>query len=210
MKNKLLVIMFAIMAVLFFSCQSAPTYSRHLNAKLLHLVNDAVFEVVLEKPVDEQIVYEKEIDWNLVPFAMRNDKYHSIGAAFAISKTELITAFHVIEVIEDGYDKCFVRDTKGNVYEVDMITGGSKEKDYLIFTVKGKTFDNFFQFERNYNIGDTVFSIGNALGEGIVIRDGLVLGTVPEKDSGRWNLIKTSASGSPGNSGGPLVTPKLC
>jgi hypothetical protein len=88
-----------------------------------------------------------------------------------------------------------------------MVTGGSNEKDYLIFTVKGKTFDNFFQFEKNYKIGDTVFCIGNALGEGIIIRDGLVLGSVPEEDSGRWNLLKSSATGSPGNSGGPLVTP---
>jgi hypothetical protein len=132
MKNKPLIIMVAIMAGPFLSCQSAPTYSRPLNAKLLHLVNDAVFEVVLEKPVDEQIVYEKEIDWNFVPFAMRNDKYHSIGTAFVVSKTEMITAFQ---------------------------------------------------------------------------RDGLVLGTVPEDDSGHWNLLKSSANSSPGNSGGHLVTP---
>jgi len=196
-----------IMTGLFLSCQSAPIYSRPLNAKMINLVHDAVFEVVLEKQVDDPTVYEKEVNWDLVPFAMRNDKYHSIGTAFAISKTELITAFHVIEVIEDGYDKCFIRDSQGNVYEVDMITGGSKEKDYLIFTVKEKTFDKYFKFERNFNIGDPVFSIGNALGEGIVIRDGLVLGTVPEEYSGRWNQLKTSASGSPGNSGGPLVTP---
>jgi len=46
------------------------------------------------------------------------------------------------------------------------------------------------------------------LGEGIVVRNGLVLGTVSEEDSGRWNLLKSSADGNPGNSGGPLVTPK--
>jgi len=206
MKNKALLILFVIEASLIFSCQSAPFYSRPLNAKMLNLVHDAVFEVVLEKPVDDPIVYEKKINWDIVPFVIRNDKYHSIGTAFAISKTELMTAFHVIEAIEDSYGKYFVRDSQGNVYEVDMITGGSKEKDYLIFTVKNKTFDSFFQFERSFNIGDPVFSIGNALGEGIVIRDGLVLGTVPEEDSGRWNILKTSAGGSPGNSGGPLVT----
>jgi hypothetical protein len=198
MKNKSLVILFAVMAGSFFSCQKS------LNTKVINLAYDAVFEVVLEKPVDDPIVYEKEIDWDLVPFAMRNDKYHSIGTAFAISKTELITAFHVLE---GGYDKYFVRDSKGNVYEVDIITGGSKEKDYIIFTVEGKTFDKFFQFEKKFKIGDPVFSIGNALGEGIVIRDGLVLGTVPEEDSGRWNLLKSSANSSPGNSGGPLVNP---
>jgi hypothetical protein len=193
------------MAVSFVSCLSVLPYSRPINAKMLNLAQNAVFEVVLEKPVeDDQIIYEKEINWDIVPFTIRTDKYYSIGTAFAISKTELITAFHVMN---DGYDKYYVRDSQGNVYEVDMITGGSSEKDYVIFTVKGKTFDKFFQFERNYNIGDPVFSIGNAFGEGIVIRDGLVLGTVPEDDSGRWNLLKTSANGSPGNSGGPLVTP---
>jgi len=207
MKNKLLIIISAIVASSFLSCQSFPNFSRPLNAELIKLVNDAVFEVVLEKPVDDPIVYEKEIDWKLVPFAVRNDKYYSIGTAFAISKTELITAFHVIELLEDNYDKYFVRDSKGNIYEVDMITGGSKEKDYLIFTVKEKTFDKVFQFEKKFNIGDPVFSIGNALGEGIIIRDGLVLGTIPEEYDGLWNQLKTSASASPGNSGGPLVTP---
>jgi hypothetical protein len=73
--------------------------------------------------------------------------------------------------------------------------------------VKGKTFDQYFQFEKNFKTGDPVFSIGNALGEGVVIRNGLILGTVPEEDSGRWNQLKSSADGNPGNSGGPLVTP---
>jgi len=207
MKIKALLIMLVIIASSFFSCQSVPQYSKPISAEMLKLAHDAVFEVVLEKPVDDPIVYEKNINWDLVPFTMRNDKYHSIGTAFAISKTELMTAFHVIEAIEDGYDKYFVRDSQGSVYEVDMITGGSKEKDYLIFTIKDKTFNNFFQFERKFNIGDLVFSIGNALGEGIVVRDGLVLGTAPEEYFGSWNRLKTSASGSPGNSGGPIVTP---
>jgi hypothetical protein len=171
---------------------------------MLNLASDAVFEVVLEKPEDEQIEYEEEINWDFVPYHIRSDKYDSIGTAFAISKTELMTAFHVME---DEHDKYYVRDSQKNIYEVDMVTGGSKEKDYIIFTVKGKTFNKIFKFERKYNIGDPVFSIGNALGEGIVIRDGLVLGEIPEEDSGRWNRLKTSASSNPGNSGGPIVTP---
>ncbi|WP_461248063.1 S1 family peptidase, partial [Treponema sp. R6D11] len=205
MKYKPLLIIIAIMASSLFSCQFFQPYSKPLNAKILNLARNAVFEVVVEKPADEQIEYEEEINWDYVPFHIRNDKYYSIGTAFAVSKTELMTAFHVID---DECDNYFVRDSQKNIYEVDMITGGSKEKDYLIFTVKGKTFDKYFQFERKYNIGDQVFSIGNAYGEGIVIRDGLVLGEIPEEDSGRWNELKSSANVNPGNSGGPLVTPK--
>ena len=211
MKNKLLILIALVLPLFILSCNSVPETpsSGHLSAKLLRLVENAVFEVVLEKPVEDPTVYEKELNWEMVPYAIRNDKYHSIGTAFAISGTELITAFHVINLGFESmvYDRYFVRDSKGNVYEIDQVNGGSNEKDYLVFTVKGKTFDDFFQFEQNYKTGDPVLSIGNALGEGVVVRNGLVLGTVPEEDSGRWNLLKSSADVNPGNSGGPLVTP---
>ena len=200
-----------VLAGLVVSCSSAPRGSgqKHLSPRTLALVRNAVFEVVIEKPTEDPVVYERELNWDKVPFAIRNDKYYSIGTAFAVSKTELITAFHVINLGFESlvYHKYFVRDSKGEVFEIDEVCGGSNEKDYLIFTVKGKTFDDYFQFECNYKTGDPVLSIGNALGEGIVVRDGLVLGTIPEEDSGRWNLLKSSADGNPGNSGGPLVTP---
>jgi hypothetical protein len=210
MKYKLFPLLILIVAGMFITCLSAPKPSDSgvLPAKTFDLVQSAVFEVVLEKPAEDKVTYDREPDWNLIPFSVRNDKYYSIGTAFAISKTELITAFHVINLAFESMvlDKYYVRDLQGNIFEVDQVTGGSNEKDFLIFTVKGKTFDQFFQFEKDYKVGDTVFSIGNALGEGVVIRNGLILGSVPEEDSGRWNLLKSSADGNPGNSGGPLVT----
>ena len=212
MKNKLSVLFLSaiFITVLAVSCASSPgeLSSGPLSGKTLELVKNAVFEVVLEKPTDDPTVYERELNWDTVPYAIRSDKYYSIGTAFAISNTELITAFHVINL---GFEsrtrsRYFIRDMEGNIFEVDQVSGGSNEIDYLIFTVKGKTFSEFFRFEDKYKVGDPVYSIGNALGEGIVIRNGLVLGTIPEEDSGRWNLLKSSADGNPGNSGGPLVT----
>jgi len=188
---------------------SQTSGSGFIPAATLNLVQNAVFEVVVEKPTEDPVVYDKKLNWDTVPFRIRNDKYYSIGTAFAVSQTELVTAFHVINLGLESmvFSKYNIRDSKGNVYEVDQITGGSNEKDYLIFTVKGRTFDQYLQFEENFKTGDPVFSIGNALGEGVVIRNGLILGTVPEDDSGRWNLLKSSADGNPGNSGGPLITP---
>ena len=194
----------------FASCPSIQqaTGAGILSKSTFNMVQNAVFEVVVEKPAGDNTVYEKELDWNRVPFSVRNDKYYSIGTAFAVSKTELVTAFHVINLGYESmvFNKYFIRDSSGSVYELDQIISGSNEKDYLIFTVKDKTFDKFFQFEKNFKTGDTVLSIGNALGEGVVVRNGLILGTIPEEDSGRWNLLKSSADGNPGNSGGPLVT----
>lgn len=211
MINKIPLALILVFTGLAASCLSASSNAAggKTSAKTLELVQNAVFEVVVEKPVDDPAVYERTLNWDNVPFAIRNDKYYSIGTAFAISKTELITAFHVVKLGHESmvFEKYFIRDSKGEVFEIDQVTGGSREKDFLIFTVKGRTFNQTFQFERNYKIGDTVLSIGNALGEGIVVRNGLVLGTVPEEDSGRWDLLKSSADGNPGNSGGPLVTP---
>ena len=188
-----------------------PPQSGQVPPRVDWLARNAVFEVVIEKfAEDPNIIYEKELDWSRVPYIIRSDGFHSVGTAFAISPTEAITNFHVINL---GFEhmvnvRFFIRhDRDSEAHEVDMITGGSNEKDFLIFTVRDKTFDVYFQLERHFNIGDPVFSIGNALGEGIVIRDGLILSMVPEADSGRWEWLRHSATTTPGNSGGPIVTP---
>jgi hypothetical protein len=209
-KNVLAAAVLAILAAVLATCASAQTSGAGsgLPPRTLSLVENAVFEVVLKKPAEAPFVYEKELDWEKVPYAIRSDDYYSIGTAFAISSTELITAFHVINLGRKSmiYDRYYVRDSKKQVYEVDQVMAGSNERDYLIFTIKDKTFSEYFKFERNFKVGEPVYSIGNALGEGIVVRNGLVLGTVPEEESGRWDLLKSSADGNPGNSGGPLVT----
>ncbi|GHV77455.1 serine protease [Spirochaetia bacterium] len=186
----------------------SPEASPGRQAELLNLVNTAVFEVVVEKPQPDSLVYERELTWEMVPYAIRTDKYRSIGTAFAISGTELITAFHVIDLGEESmiHDRYFIRDSEGKVYEIDQINAGSNERDFLIFTVKDRTFTDYFEFEAHFETNEPVFSIGNAFGEGIVMRNGLILGTVPEDEAGRWNRLKSSADVNPGNSGGPLVT----
>jgi serine protease Do len=50
-----------------------------------------------------------------------------------------------------------------------------------------------------------VLAVGNAFGEGVVIRDGLYTSATDEDQDGRWKWIRFSAAASPGNSGGPLL-----
>jgi predicted RNase H-like HicB family nuclease len=47
--------------------------------------------------------------------------------------------------------------------------------------------------------------VGNALAQGIIIRDGLYTSTTPEEEAGEWQWMRFSAAASPGNSGGPLL-----
>jgi serine protease Do len=58
---------------------------------------------------------------------------------------------------------------------------------------------------RTPQLDQPVFAVGTALGEGIVIRDGLYTSNTPEDQDGRWKWIRFSAAASPGNSGGPLL-----
>ena len=208
MIKKILVL---VLVSILFSCQSQQNGSdlEGLSPRLQRLVTDAVFEVLVRKPEEKSIIYDKELDWTLIPFAIRSDDYYSIGTAFAISATEAVSAFHVIDLSSnsDIYTEYFIRDSNGNVYEIDQIHKASNEKDFLVFTVKDRSFTSWFEMEPRFRVNSQVYSIGNALGEGIVVRNGLVLGTVPENESGRWEQLKSSANGNPGNSGGPLVTP---
>ncbi|MDR2314135.1 MAG: trypsin-like peptidase domain-containing protein [Spirochaetaceae bacterium] len=210
MKKQFLVFIIPLLA-LFFSCRSQQVSAgAGFSPKLQALVKDAVFEVVVKKPEERNIVYDKKPDWSVLPYAIRSDAYYSIGTAFSISATEAITAFHVIDLSSesDVFTEYYIRDSGGNVYEIDRITKASNEKDFLVFTVKDRTFSAWFELDPEFSVSSQVYSIGNALGEGIVMRNGLVLGTVPEEEEGRWNLLKSSADGNPGNSGGPLVTPE--
>ncbi|GMO34611.1 MAG: serine protease [Termitinemataceae bacterium] len=195
--------------ILFIPSILFAQYSnKDISENAFKLIRAAVFEVVVDKAEDNRLTYEKPLDMESMPFKERIDKYESIGTAFAISKNEIITAFHVINLSSNSmvYKKYYIRDSKGNVDEIDYITAASNERDIITCTVKNKTFPVYMRAQTNWEIGKSAFTVGNALGEGIVVRQGLILGTDPEPISGRWDLLKTSADSSPGNSGGPLIT----
>lgn len=172
-------------------------------------VAGACFEVVVLKadPAKDPLTYEKDLPWDLVPFKLRSDPYISIGTAFAVSPTELVTAHHVFSYVHTsrGYTTCYIRDANQQVWEVDQILSLDELRDIIRFTAKGPAFTQWLPFRPGALENDPVFTVGNAYGEGLVIRSGEVIGTLPEPMNGDWNLLKTSAAVNPGNSGGPLV-----
>jgi S1-C subfamily serine protease len=176
---------------------------RAMKAKALA----ASFEVVIPRPDEKVLTYEKALPWDLVPFQIRNDKYYSIGTAFAVSATELVTAFHVLglDVESRTFPDFFIRDATGKVFELDQITGSDQRRDVAHFTVKGRRFETWLELNPKFEMNRAVFSVGNALGEGNVLRRGDLIGTIPEAVDGEWNLLKSSADVNGGNSGGPLL-----
>ncbi len=189
-----------------------PAQEATLAVPVKRTVAAACFEVVVLRPDESKdpLTYEKELPWDLVPYNIRNDNYYSLGTAFAISDRELVTAYHVLAPIltSIGYRTAFIRDAQQHVYEVDRILALDEQRDAVRFTVKGRTFEHWLPLRDAVQTNDPVFTVGNAYGEGVVIRPGEILGTFPEPLNGSWNLLKSSASVNPGNSGGPLVDPE--
>lgn len=177
-----------------------------LSSGSMDTIGAAVFEVVVPKPVKDSLVYRDPLPLNNLPFAVRNDHYFSIGTAFAIGPNRFVTASHVMNLGgESQWEEPLLRDRNGTLYRVDSIIKYSQRRDFVVFSLKGGRGRTYFKTNRAPQLNQRVFAVGNALGEGVVIRDGLFTSATPEEEEGAWKWIRFSAAASPGNSGGPLL-----
>lgn len=170
-------------------------------------VRAATFEVVVPKSSHDSLVYEKPLPLELVPFAERNDAYWSIGSAVAVGPNTFVSAAHVLMagVGRPGRPPV-LRDAAGGIHAIDRILGFSMFEDYAVFSLRQPPAAlQPLPTSDAYSIDDIVFAAGNALGEGVVIRDGLLTSLTPEPRHGSWKYLRFSAATSPGNSGGPLL-----
>ncbi len=200
----------AVLAGAILSCaKSAPRtlpVDVSLPEQTLKTVNESVLEVVVPKPEKDSMKYEKPLPLDLIPYAVRIDKYYSIGTAFAISPTHFASAAHVMLIGEGSqFREVYLRDGKGNVYPVDQIVKYSRNRDFAVFTIKKWTGGRNLPINAGPQVNQKVFAVGNALAEGIVIRDGLYTSNTQEEEKGAWRWMRFSAAASPGNSGGPLL-----
>ncbi|MEZ5562457.1 MAG: serine protease [Gammaproteobacteria bacterium] len=201
-RSALLLMILACFAVVAGqSADAAPD-----TAELQKRVRAATFEVVMRKPDQDTLSYEKPLPLELLPFAERNDKWLPIGTAFAIGPNTFVSAGHVMAAgVGSQFGVPSLRDANGSVYPVDRVLKFSLHEDFMVFSVVGAPLVRPLETSATNAIDDTVFAVGNALGDGVVIRDGLLTSMTPEDQDGRWEWLRFSAATSPGNSGGPLL-----
>lgn len=184
----------------------APVQAEDLRDDLLARLRKATFEVVLEKPKTDSLSYEKELPFDLLPFQVRNDKFQSIGTAFALPDGNFVSAAHVVSLASQSVRRrIHLRDSDGRIIRLDKVLKFSAARDFIVFTVKDYRPAAHLDTVAEARKTDKVFAVGNALGEGVIARDGLYTSDTPEEEEGRWKWIRFSAATSPGNSGGPLV-----
>lgn len=198
-----LILPVASVAIAFLA---GPLGAEELRGPVLDKLRKATFEVVLEKPTNDPLRYEKELPYDLLPFQVRNDKYESIGTAFALPNGQFVSAAHVLGLgSERVRESIYLRDATGRIIGLDQVLKFSAQKDFIVFTTKAYRAPAHLETQISPRHNDAVFAVGNALGQGVIARDGLYTSDTPEEERGRWNWMRFSAAASPGNSGGPLV-----
>ncbi len=196
----------ALIGLLFIAGLPASAGATELAPGMQARIAAATFEVVQLKPETDSLSYEKPLPLELLPYRERTDKYRSIGTAFAIARGRFVSAAHVIAIgAGSQFGPPALRDGSGNVYAIDRILKYSSVEDYAVFTLRDGPAPVPFATRARPPLNEPVFAVGNALGEGIVIRDGLYTSDSPEELEARWKWIRFSAAASPGSSGGPLV-----
>jgi TonB family protein len=177
-----------------------------VTAEVQRQIRGSTFEVVMKKPPEGSVRYEKPLPLELLPYVERTDAYRSIGTAFAISPNTYVTAAHVLTAgVDSQYGAPALRAADGTVHPIATIEKFSASEDFVVFSLADALNPLPLSTNRSPHLDDPVLAVGNALGEGIVIRDGLFTSETPEAQDGRWKWIRFSAAASPGNSGGPLL-----
>ena len=197
----------ALCALVLTSCHNQDTSKNTLSKSIIKDLDDSVFEIVVSKIEDPNIKYEKELPTGQLSYKERTDKYYSIGTAFFISDKEAASAAHVFSVPFPSYFTDYsLRDSKGNIYKVKNVLSYSNYKDIVTFDLESYPREiKPLKFRTTSEIGDVVFAVGNAQGEGISFREGQIASYTPEVIDGKWKDIRFSSPASPGNSGGPLI-----
>ncbi len=196
----------AAVAMLLGLLAAGQVAAATLDPAVLPRIQAATFEVVAAKPVNDPLKYDRPLPLDLLPYQERNDKYYSVGTAFAIGDGRYVTAGHVLQIgIGSLWGEPSLRDAAGHVYAIDKIEKYSKQQDFVVFTLVSPPKVAPLEINTKPTMNDVVYAVGNALGTGVVIRDGLYTSDTPEDQDGRWKWMRFSAAASPGNSGGPLL-----
>jgi len=200
---------FFLVSVLLFCpfIAEADNNIKFLDKNVIRNLRFSVVEIVVPKIENEKIQYAKELPFHTLSFKERNEQYFSIGTGFFINDKELMTAAHVLNLEYFSLLKDFhIRDSNGRTYKIGQINHLSSRRDMVIFELEAYPEQVLaLEVSPNVEIGDTVFSVGNAQGEGISFRAGQVASFTPEPEHGMWKDIRFTSPASPGNSGGPLL-----
>lgn len=211
MKKYLIIAVTSIILIQISSCSTLTAIGEgELTPGNKAQIYNSCFEVVIKKPHSDSLEYERELPVEMLSYTERSNQYYSIGTAFAVSPTEMLTAYHVmsLDAWSGLFASTYIRNREGEVFPIKEILQYDNRRDFVRFQVDEGIITEWLKLEKDFSLNEVVYSAGNAYGEGIIIRKGDLIGTVYEPVNGEWVDIKSSSDVNPGNSGGPLLNQK--
>ena len=191
--------MLLVMATSFVAASTSP------SPAFLAAVNANVFEVVVQRADEGSVRFASPLPLELLPYQERQSNLWSVGTAFALPHGVFVTAAHVLGLDRPTSQKdYYLRDAQGRTYPLGRITAFSSWRDFAAFEVPTLSAPGL-QLQTKGALNIRVFTVGNALGSGVAVRDGLLTSRTWEEWKGSWSYLRFSAPASPGNSGGPLL-----
>lgn len=180
--------------------------SRPMDAKTL-------LPFVRSKIVEFELPEKSKMVEDLRKYAKFEDKDFSdtLGfcTGFIMEKNIILTANHCIQGtgIASPAGKFVIKTSDGKKHQVKRVLGFNAKRDYAYLEMEGMESYGHLEFSDAYSIGDKVFTVGNAHGQGVAIREGILANETPDRNDPNVKFLRYSAAASPGNSGGPLVDP---
>lgn len=167
---------------------------------------------VRSKIVEFELPEKAKIVDDLKKYAQIEDKDLSDALGFCtgflVQKNVILTANHCIQgsgMGEPSYQN-ILRTHDKKTFAIKRVLGFDSKKDFAFLEVEGMESYGYLEFADSYSLGDKVFTVGNAHGQGIAIREGILANETPDRNDPTIKFLRYSAAASPGNSGGPLVS----
>lgn len=139
----------------------------------------------------------------------KKDFRDNIGycTGFLVAPNVVLTASHCLwgNDFLDLQTDFELRAYDGKKFKPVRVLGFDSIRDYLFLEMAGMESYGFLEFADSYKIGQTVYTLGNAHGQGIAIREGIMANETEDVNDSSIKYIRFSAGASPGNSGGPLL-----
>jgi V8-like Glu-specific endopeptidase len=126
---------------------------------------------------------------------------------FLVAPNVVLTASHCLWGSDflDLQTAFEIRTADGKKFQPQQILGFDPVRDFLFLKIEGAESYGHLEFADDFKIGQTVYTLGNAHGQGIAIREGIMANETQDLNDPTIKYIRYSAGASPGNSGGPLL-----
>ena len=206
-------------AVLVMLCCAVSSFSQNRSstqktqAQLIKEVKakieKAVFEVVVPKPKEENIVYMYDLPFEFIDDSIRNDKYLPLATAFLADDGLFYSACAPFKLLEQTqYGPYYIRDHAGKIYKIDQVESFATNRGFIAFKAEGfdiKKAKITLKMGAVPGTNTKVFTAAYELGDGLVVRTGSVTAKADEKINAEWKWFRFSATAAPKTAGGPLV-----